>query len=84
MYKKIINCLKNYGFRVLEYDTKYFEHAGFTIKNAICTCVKRKWIYLEIDETGCICCYGEDGECNFIIGKDVDYIMLFGLGAHIL
>lgn len=68
MYKKVIECLKQYGYCFREYDVVFFMNKGFRIHKAIgiASC-DRTNIYLEFDNNGDINVRDIDGKVVSIV-----------------
>lgn len=85
MYKKIVECLNYWCKKVTQLERVELKNCGITLRNAILTELNNKEpVYLEIEQNGDIVCWSLEGVCNFVIPKDKDFIMLFGLGSCII
>lgn len=84
MYKKVIECLKEYGYYFYEYDSVFFEEKGFSIHNVIGIedHVDANY-YLELDDEGDIVVWDIDGKVVNVIEKKEHYKMIFELGRVI-
>ena len=84
MYKKVIECLKEYGYYFYEYDSVFFAEKGFSIHNVIGIeyHVNANY-YLELDDEGDMVVWDIDGKVVNVIEKKEHYKMLFELGRVI-
>lgn len=85
MYKKIVECLSYYGKKCTQFEKVEFKNTDIILRNAILTELNNgETVYLEIEQNGDVVCWSLESVCNFVIPKDKDFIMLFGLGSCIL
>lgn len=81
MYKKVIECLKDYGYYFYEYDSVFFREEGFRICNVIgIEAGDSLNFYLEFDNDGDILVRDIDGKVVKVVVSTHQFKMLFELG----
>lgn len=83
MYKKVIECLKEYGYYFYEYDKVFFEEKRLHIYKVIGIENDTEAYYLEFDSDGDIVVRNIFGTVVNVIKKKADYKMIFELGRVI-